>query len=90
MTARLTPDDLTVWRRHVREERDGEFDTTLADQLEAKLMAEVEMLWTERDRARTETLAHAAATLEDRLRDLGRRGPPSAPGYGSRCCSPRS
>jgi hypothetical protein len=83
---RLTPNDLAVWRRHVREDCDGEFDTTLADQLVAKLMAEVEMLWAERDRAKAETLAQIAAVLEARLDELGRRGPPNAPGYGCVHC----
>ena len=86
MTARLTPNALTVWRRHVRDNRDDEYDTTLADQLVAKLMAEVETLWAERDRTRAEMLAQTAAMLEDRLRDLGRRGPPNAPGYGCVYC----
>lgn len=45
MIPRLTPNDLAAWRRALREDRDGEFDTTLAHQLVAKLMVELEMLW---------------------------------------------
>jgi hypothetical protein len=86
MTDRLTPNDLETWRRHLREDRDGEFDTTLAHQLVAKLMVEVEVLWRERARTKAEALGQAATALEERLRDLGRRGPPSAPGYGCVYC----
>ncbi|MFL5270586.1 MAG: hypothetical protein ACJ79E_00745 [Anaeromyxobacteraceae bacterium] len=86
MTARLTPNDLVAWRRALRDDRDGEFDTTLAHQLVARLMAELEMLWAERDRSRAELLTQIAATLEVRLKDLGRRGPPNAPGYGCVHC----
>jgi hypothetical protein len=73
----LTPNDLATWRRHLREESDDEFDTTLAHQLVARLMVEVEMLWGERARTMAEVLGQAATTLEERLRDLGRRGPRS-------------
>jgi hypothetical protein len=86
MDARLTPDDLEAWRRHLREDGDGEFSTTLAHQIVAKLMGEVELLWDERTRTRAEALAHAAAILEGRLKDLERRGPPSAPGHGCAMC----
>lgn len=86
MTNRLTPKEFETWRRQLREDSDGEFDTTLAHQLVAKLMVEVEMLWGERARTRAEALDQAATALEKRLRDLGRRGPPSAPGYGCAMC----
>ena len=55
--------------------RDGDFDTTLADQLVAKLMAEVEVLSAERDHAKAELLVQLSAVLEGRLKDLDRLGP---------------
>jgi hypothetical protein len=86
MTARLAPNDLAVWRRQLREDRDGDFDTTLADQLVAKLMAEIELLWDERYHAKAELLAQVTAVLDGRLNDLGRLGPPNASGYGCVHC----
>jgi hypothetical protein len=86
MTTRLTPDDLAPWRCALRDGRDGEFDTTLAHQLVTRLMGELEMLWAERGCARAELMAQAAAALEAQLRDLERRGPPNAPGYGCVHC----
>src|SRR5512143_2573358 len=74
MTNRLTPKEFETWRRQLSEDSDGEFDTTLAHQLVAKLMVEVEMLWGERACTRAEALDQAARALEKRLRDLGRRG----------------
>jgi hypothetical protein len=66
MTARLAPNDLAVWRRQLSEDRDGDFDTTLADQLVAKLMAEVEVLSAERDHAKAELFVQLSAVLEGR------------------------
>jgi hypothetical protein len=86
MPPMLTPNDLAAWRRDLRADRDGDFDTTVADQFVAKLMAELEMLWAERDRAKAETVAQVVAVLETRLRDLARLGPPNAPGYGCVHC----
>jgi hypothetical protein len=49
---RLVPADLAEWRRLLREEGDGEhLDPTLAQVLVPRLMAEVEALWVERERA---------------------------------------
>jgi hypothetical protein len=79
MTNRLAPNDLEAWRRHLREDHDGEFDTTLAHQIAAKLMVEVELLWDERARMRAEAFVRAATILEGRLTDLGRRGPHQRP-----------
>src|SRR5512142_2831248 len=87
MTTRLTPDDLAAWRRALPEDGEGKsFDPAVAQQRLLELMAEVELLWAERDRSRAEMLAQAAAVLEARLADLGRRGPPNAPGYGCAMC----
>jgi hypothetical protein len=87
MTARLTPDDLTAWRRALREADEGKFlDATVAQQRLLELMSEVELLWAERDRSKAELLVQTAAVLEARLADLARRGPPNAPGYGCAMC----
>jgi hypothetical protein len=58
MTTRLTPDDLAAWRRALPEDGEGKsFDSAVAQQRLLELMAEVELLWAERDRSRAEMLA---------------------------------
>ena len=85
--ARLTAADLAEFRRQLVDEGDGEwYDPTVAQAAMPLLLAEIEALWADRDRARLEALREAATLLNDRLDDLRRRGPSGAPGYGCAHC----
>jgi hypothetical protein len=65
---RLTPADLSEWRRQLSEEGDGEWlDPTLAQDIAPRLMAEVEALWAEALTAKLDALREAAQLVDHRL-----------------------
>ncbi|HTT70590.1 MAG TPA: hypothetical protein VMG32_05160 [Anaeromyxobacteraceae bacterium] len=88
---RVTSADLAAWRRALAEEGDGEhLDPTTAQGIAPRLMAEVEVLWGELERARSavrrHTLREAAAVLGRQLEGLARVGSPGMAGHGCSLC----
>jgi len=88
---RVTAADLAAWRTALAEEGDGEhLDPTMAQVIAPRLMAEVEILWGELERARVavrrHALSEAAAVLGRQLEGLGSPGAAGFEGHGCALC----